>query len=238
MSTTRDGIGSRRSWLMLVLVVGATAIGLLMLREVAPDTLRSTATQAWSRLQEAPPLVFFTTMALVCLLPFPITLFYMAAGPLFGIVPAILWIVPALAVNQLLGHAIAGGFLRPRIEALIEGRGYTVPRVTKPADQSLFTVAVRITPGFPYFLQNLVLGVAGIERKRYILISVPVQMIYAVGFVVLGKSAMDGEFGIGIGAIGLIFVVSLGARWLRGRMRNARSLGGGPSPGPSESSGE
>jgi uncharacterized membrane protein YdjX (TVP38/TMEM64 family) len=211
---------------MLGLVVGASAIGLLVLLEVGPELLRSTATQAWSRLQEAPAPVFFTTMALVCLLPFPISLFYLAAGPLFGIVPAILWIAPTLAVNQLLGHAIANGVLRPRIEALIEGRGYTVPRVTKPADQNLFTAAVRITPGFPYFLQNLVLGVAGIERKRYILISVPVQMIYAVGFVVLGKSAMDGEFGIGIGAVGLIVVVSLGARWLRGRMRSARPLEG------------
>jgi len=65
-----------------------------------------------------------------------------------------------------------------------------------------------------------------------------VQMIYAVGFVVLGKSAMDGEFGLGIGAVGLILVVSLGARWLRGRMRNARSLDGEPSVGTSEPSGE
>jgi hypothetical protein len=63
-------------------------------------------------------------------------------------------------------------------------------------------------------------------------------MIYSIGFVVLGKSAMDGEFGLGIGAIGLIFVVSLGARWLRGRMRSARPLDGEESAGPSKSGGD
>lgn len=189
-------------------------------RWIGLDGLQAAVEAGWAWLELAPAFVFFLTMALLCILPFPIVAFYVSAGPLYGIVPALAWIVPALVVNQLLAHRLANGLLRPFIERLIESRGYTVPRVTTKGDQTLFTVVVRITPGFPYFLQNVMLGIAGIERTRYLLISLPIQMLYATAFVVLGHSAFEGRTGIAIGALALILVASAIARLAHVRLRD------------------
>jgi uncharacterized membrane protein YdjX (TVP38/TMEM64 family) len=206
---------SRRiGWLL-----GIGLAGFLALQWIGFETLVAAAQVVWARLEQAPPWLFFPTMALVCVLPVPITAFYLTAGPIYGVVPSLLWIVPTLVVNQLLGHLLATGILRPWIEGMIESHGYTVPRVTQRSDQILFTLVVRITPGFPYFFQNLILGIAGIERARYLLISLPAQMIYATGFVVLGRSAFEGNLGIAIGALSLIVVASISARLIHRHLR-------------------
>jgi uncharacterized membrane protein YdjX (TVP38/TMEM64 family) len=227
MAIARLGLRSRLllGTLGLALVAGLAAMTLD--RWLAPGELQAGLESGWARLEQAPPWIFFPVMALICLLPFPIVLFYVSAGPLFGVGPALLWIAPTLVVNQWLGHALAAGVLRPRIERWIEGHGYTVPRVTRKSDQTLFTMVVRITPGFPYFLQNLILGVAGIERRRYLLISFGVQMVYATGFVLLGRSAFEGEFGVALGAGAALVGISLLARRIHRRLRAT-------TPGPNE----
>ncbi|HKK51505.1 MAG TPA: hypothetical protein VKA74_07950, partial [Myxococcota bacterium] len=170
MGTGKDR--SLRSVWGVAALLALSALAFAAHRWIGSESIRAGVEGSWALLQTAPPLVFFISMALICLLPVPISLFYVSAGPLYGIVPALLWIVPAIALNQVLAHGLCNGVLRPSIERMIESRGYTVPRVTKKGDQTLFTTVVRITPGFPYFLQNLVLGIAGVERTRYLLISV------------------------------------------------------------------
>ena len=214
-----DGGGRSRMPLLALGLLAVAVAGFLVFHSVGAEALRATMEAAWARLEQAPPLVFFSAMVLICLFPVPITLFYVSAGPLFGVVPALLWILPTLAVNQLLGHALATGILRPPIERLIESHGYTVPNVTAKSDQALLTAVVRITPGFPYFLQNLVLGIAGVERTRYLVISIPIQMIYATGFVVLGRSAFEGDMGVAVIALALIVALSVGARLVHNRLR-------------------
>jgi uncharacterized membrane protein YdjX (TVP38/TMEM64 family) len=196
----------------------------LVLHWIGPETLETVARATWERIEQAPPWLFFSTMAVVCVLPVPITAFYLSAGPIYGVVPSLLWIVPTLVVNQLLGHLLATGILRPAIERMIESYGYTVPRVIQRSDQILFTAVVRITPGFPYFFQNLILGIAGVERTRYLVISLPSQMIYATGFVVLGRSAFEGNLGIAIGGLSLIVAASISARLIHRRLRARTDL--------------
>lgn len=210
----------RRPWKRLPLLLATLLVGFMLYRWIGPDTVRGILTTGWHWLEAAPPLVFFGSMSLLCLLPIPITLFYVSAGPIYGVVPALLWILPAVALNQFLGHRLANGILRPRIERLIESHGYTVPAVHGKTAQSLFTTVIRITPGFPYFLQNLILGIAGVERTRHLLISLPIQMFYATGFVVLGRSAFEGRVGVAAGALALLVGVSVVARLVHARLRS------------------
>ena len=147
------------------------------------------------------------------LFPVPLSLFYIAAGPLYGIVPSLLWIIGATIVNNLIIHTISTSFLRPWLEAIVARRGQTIPRVTTKGDQTLLIALIRIAPGIPYFLQNLILGLSGVDRLRFVLVSLPVHMIWATGFVVLGRSAFEGEFGLAIGVVALIVAAMVCARF-------------------------
>jgi uncharacterized membrane protein YdjX (TVP38/TMEM64 family) len=176
----------------------------------------------WAVLQTMPPLVYFATMAMICILPVPISPFYVAAGPLFGFSTALLWIAPAIAVNQLLAHHLTDGVLRPSLEALLSGRGYLVPKPRSKSEQNLLTGLIRVTPGVPYAIQNWILGLAGVERARYLAISWPIQMLHATAWVLLGQSAFEGRAGVASLAIGLIVAFALVARWVGARLRASR----------------
>jgi uncharacterized membrane protein YdjX (TVP38/TMEM64 family) len=211
-----------------VVIIGA--LGLLFLREVGVDVFLGWVTGAWERLQSAPPIVFFGTMALLTVFPVPLSPFYIVAGPIFGILPSLLWIPPAIVLNNLLSYTLTTTFLRPWLLRIVTKRGHSIPTFESRKDQNLFIAMVRITPGFPYFLQSLVLGLAGVERLRFLVISLSVHMIYAVGFVVLGRSAFDGEYGVTVIAIALIVVVSICARLAHQRLKQVPSPEENSSP--------
>jgi uncharacterized membrane protein YdjX (TVP38/TMEM64 family) len=183
---------------------------------------------AWSELKTMPPLVYFTAMTLICILPVPISPFYLAAGPLFGFKTALLWIAPAVAVNQILAHALTDGVMRPSLEALLSQRGYLIPRPKTEREESLLTALIRVTPGVPYAVQNWILGLAGVDRTRYLAISWPIQMLYAIAWVMLGESAFEGRAGTAMVAIGLVIVLALVARWTGQRLRASRESRGLP----------
>jgi uncharacterized membrane protein YdjX (TVP38/TMEM64 family) len=186
----------------------------------APESVGNTAGLAWTRLRSAPAPVFFAVMSVALLAPIPASLLYVTAGPLYGVVTSLLWIAPALAINALLVHVIASSFLRPRLEAMVARRGMRIPTFEKRSDQNLFIVLIRITPGIPYFVQNWLLGLADVERLPFVAITVAIQMLYATGFVVLGKSAFEGETGVAIAAFAALVVVSIGARMVHKRFRS------------------
>ena len=221
-----DG-AKRIAWRPIAVIVGlagiatlvALGIGAWILREVGVEGLRAWAETGWGWLQTTPPVVYFGAMSILTIFPVPISPFYIAAGTLYGVVPSLLWIPPAIALNNFLAYQMTTGLLRPWLQRVVSRRGYSIPTVTSRRDQSPFVVMVRITPGPPYFLQSLVLGLAGIERTIFLLVSVPVHMICVVGFVVLGRSAFEGELGLAVFALALIVAGSVGARWMHGRLR-------------------
>lgn len=212
---------------LIVLGAGAVlvaAIGILFLREVGVDRTLEWVDHAWTRLQAAPPAVYFGAMVLITLFPVPASPFYIAAGPLYGIVPSLLWIVPAVMLNNLIVHTLSMSFLRPWLTAVVSRRGFSIPTLESKRDQTLFIAMVRITPGVPYFFQNILLGLSGVDRLRFLLVSTPVHMIYATGFVMLGRSAFEGEFGLGITAVALIVIVSLVARFVYKRFQREAGI--------------
>jgi uncharacterized membrane protein YdjX (TVP38/TMEM64 family) len=189
------------------------------LREIGVDGAVEWVAKAWDRLQSAPPIVFFGAMSLLTIFPVPLTPFYIVAGPLFGILPSLLWIPPAIVLNNLIAHALTTSFLRPWLQGIVTRRGQSIPTFRSKRDQSLFIAMVRITPGIPYFLQSLVLGLAGVDRMRFLVISLSVHMVYVVGFVVLGRAAFDGKYTVAVVAIALIVIASTCARFAHQRLK-------------------
>jgi len=218
------GRDSKFSARLIFVMLGAGAVitgglGLLFLREIGVDIFLGWVTEAWGHLQSAPPIVFFGTMALLTVFPVPLSPFYIVAGPIFGILPSLLWIPPAIVLNNLLAYSLTTTFLRPGLQRFVTKRGYSIPTFETRKEQNLFIGMVRITPGFPYFLQSLVLGLAGVDRMRFLVISLSVHMVYVVGFVVLGSAAFDGKYTVAVVAIALIVIASTCARFAHQRLK-------------------
>ncbi|MCP4908720.1 MAG: TVP38/TMEM64 family protein [bacterium] len=201
------------------LVLGSVMLAIATL-ELGPTEILARLETTFHLLEQSPPLIFFGVMALVCVFPIPISLFYMTAAPLFGTVPSLAWIAVAIVFNMVIAHLAARGLLRPGIERLLACRGFTLPRMNDSRDERLVIVLIRITPGIPFFAQNLLLGLADVHLLSSLAISLPIQMVFATGFVVLGRSAFDGDLGLAVLAIGLLGAASIGARFVHRHIRS------------------
>ena len=212
---------------LLLVAAGAAAAasvdGGTSASSASDGSLPAWATAALESLRGAPPLLFFSAFIVATFLPVPVGVFYLAAGVVYGIGPALAWIAGSLVVSNLILHSASKSFLRPTLEFLVARRGHRIPRFDSPLDEALFITLIRLTPGIPYFVQNVILAVADLDLMRFVVLSVALQMIYVTGFVVLGRSALDGQFGWVMGGIMLLVAVAVAARWLT--TRKARSSG-------------
>ena len=203
---------------------GCALVGGLILVAFVSGGVSDGIAGSWSSLTAAPAPIYFGVMSIALLAPVPASLFYLTAGPLYGIGESLLWIAPALAFNTLLVHMIASSTLRPALERMFERTGRRLPRMAATSDQTLLILLVRITPGIPYFVQSWVLGFAGVKRLPFILLSVSIQMVYAAGFVILGRSAFEGRVGLAVGAIALLILAACTARLAHVRLASATTV--------------
>lgn len=179
---------------------------------------------AIARLRTAPPALFFSAFVVASLLPFPIALFYLASGAAYGIASSLVWFAGGLVVSNLLLHAGSRSILRDAFQSLAARRGHHIPDFDSPLDEALFITLVRLTPGIPYFLQNVILAAARLDLVRFVVLSVAIQMIYATGFIVLGRSAFEGHLVWLLAAIALLVALTGATRILS--KRRARTSGG------------
>jgi uncharacterized membrane protein YdjX (TVP38/TMEM64 family) len=194
-------------------------LGLMFGLDGALEKIISAISALWSALKAAPAPIYFGIMAIALVAPVPASVFYITAGPLYGIALSLAWIAPALALNALLVHMLAHSMLRPPLERLVARTGRALPEMGAHRDQNLFILLVRITPGIPYFLQSWVIALSGVRRTPFILLSVATQMLYAAGFVILGRSAFAGRAGLAVSAVALLVVASIIARMAHGRLK-------------------
>jgi uncharacterized membrane protein YdjX (TVP38/TMEM64 family) len=147
-------------------------------------------------LQAAGPLAFFTAMALLPALGCPMIAFTLTAGTAFagqlGLTGVLIYCGLALIINMTLTYWLAAVGLRPWLEQLIARTKYKVP-VLDEADHRELTLIVRITPGPPFFVQNYLLGLAGVRFFTYLWVSFLVVMPMSAGFVIFGEAILHGK---------------------------------------------
>ncbi len=199
------------------LVGFATLIGIYSYWDILGPLASETATTSWAYLKTTHPLVFFGALSVAPLLPIPISPFYIVSASLYGFGFSIAAIGVAVVINMTLTYWMANGVLRPFMEQIVEKMGHSTPTLHEDEHVKM-TVIVRVTPGPPYFVQNIVLGLAGIPYRTYILVSWPIQMAWAIAFVALGESAVQGQGAKVAGAIGLLVSLILITRMVRGRL--------------------
>lgn len=169
-------------------------------------------------LRDAGPWVFFSAMALLPALGFPISVFYLAAGSAFaermGMAGVILAAGLAMLVNLSLTYWVARYGLRPWLEQVISRTKYKIP-VVAPAEQAEITLLLRITPGPPLFIQGCLLGLAEIRFRTYVWISWVVAMAYASGFIIFGEAILHGKGRLAFLGLSALVAVALIVHILR-----------------------
>ena len=104
-------------------------------------------------------------------------------GPLLGSVVA----CGSLVLNLSCGYWLAARWLRCPLEKFLLQRGHKIPEIA-PEDEIKFILLCRLAPGLPLTFQNYMLGGARVRFGRYLLVSLPIQLSSAVGFVIFGNS--------------------------------------------------
>jgi len=164
-------------------------------------------------LRTAGPVAFFSAMALLPAVGFPLSVFNLTAASAFeatmGLPGVIAAAGAAIAINLVLTYWLARFGLRPWLEQMISRTKYKIP-VVVPAEQAELTLLLRITPGPPFFLQSYLLGLAQVRFFTYMWISWGISILYASAFIVFGDAILHGKgkaafLGLsGLMALGLI----------------------------------
>ena len=137
------------------------------------------------------PVLFMIGMGTLPFVGVPLSAFWLAAGAAFK--PpwyAFAIIMGGLAINFALAYLISNKWLRGPIKRLFEKRGIKIPEA-QPSEYVKLTLAIRLFPGLPNFMQSYLLGLANVPFRTFYLISFPPQIAYAIGFVVIGESLVE-----------------------------------------------
>lgn len=169
-----------------------------------------------------------TLLLLLATLPgigFPVSpllvLFGLVMGPRIGLPAACALGILAQSFCSIWTYWLAVGPLRAWLKGLVLRR-HSLPEVSR-SNAVQIGLLLRLTPGIPYALQNVALGVIGLPFGIYLLVSLPVQSLYTVAFIVTGGAIFEGRAGLAVTA-GLLLVALVVATRLvsRHRRRNGR----------------
>ncbi|MGC6455731.1 MAG: TVP38/TMEM64 family protein [Coraliomargaritaceae bacterium] len=145
-------------------------------------------------------------------------LFGIVLGPLYGLPAACIIGVAAQSVCTAWTYFLASGPLRGFLQKTLL-RNRTLPELSS-GNAAKICFMIRIAPGFPYALQNVVLGVLKMRFSTYLLVSVPIQSIYTVGFISTGGAFFEGNTGQALTALLLLLAALFALRIIRKRNKN------------------
>ena len=177
------------------------------------------------RLRLAPFPLFILLAAVLPLSGFPVVAIYLAAGvvyaPVLGLPLTLAGVALALLMNLLLSHWISHVF-HGTVERLLKRFKVPMPSFGKLPPWKV-VLLVRITPGAPLVMQNLLLGLMRMPLFPFVAVSLPVESLIAWGYMVAGKSVATGHWGWFVGGIGVVGFAVLAATLVRDHMKTKNS---------------
>lgn len=226
MSSAEDIPSSRKGLLIKLAVLGVVglAAGLLVLRGV---DVRYWIDWGISLVREAGPWTFFAGMAVLPALGFPLSPFTLSAGSVFA--PTLGWPVVllatwvALAINVSITYVLARWLARPILEKIAVRLGYAWPTVREENYWNV-TILVRVTPGPPFIMQSVILGLARIPYRIYVVGSTLVAGIYGTVFVVFGDALLAGKGKMILLGASAMVALTLGAHVMRRYLARKKAL--------------
>ena len=219
-------LGKHQQKIIVGAVVGLVGVAMAALVLLRGVDVRGGLDQVMPVVRDAGPWVFFGAMAVLPAVGFPMTPFTLSAGPVFGPVMGLGGVITAafaaIAVNVMIGYAMARWVMHPVLEKLVVRLGYRLPRV--PADQYWdWTILLRVTPGPPFFVQNILLGLAHVPVRIYLIVSLGVAWAFTVGIIVFGDALMQGKGGRVLFGVMCVVMVGVGVKLVRKHLAKKRA---------------
>ena len=157
-------------------------------------------------LEQTNPIIFFTAMALLPLISFPISPLLIAAGLIYSTATTVVGVSLALAVNVALGYYVAHHLVRSWAEKMVRKAGFEIPKEIPTKHIHRIILLVRLTPGMPLFAQNYILGLLRIPFSPYFMISWPLQIMMSLGWALTGGALYQGKPGLAIMGFSLLLI--------------------------------
>ena len=209
----------RRNLALLLIPAAFSALAVYLLWHSHPDR------EYWLDLLqqgrdflEANPWALIALLATMPGIGFPISpvliLFGIVLAPEYGLLITLGLAIGAQSLCTTWTYALAAGPLRELLTRYVL-RHRELPEMSESNAIRLGFI-MRLTPGIPYALQNIVLGILGMRLRPYLLVSIPTTSIWTVGFVVTGGAIFKGQIGWAITGIAVLIVLVLATRmWNR-----------------------
>ncbi len=193
----RQQSSARIPWVRIAWVVGIIVVAAFFLVprvEIEPviTTLRT-----------AGPWVFYLAFALFTLVGLPSTPFFIIGGATFALWENLIGSSLGMLLHFLLAFQISSKWMRRTISTWLEVHGMTAPGV-EPDNEWKVALMIKFAPGPPMFVKSYLMGVTGMSFKPFIIVSMPATWTYAVAWLTLGKSAMEGSVGWFLGGMALL----------------------------------
>jgi len=160
-------------------------------------------------------LVLATLPGIGCPLSPLLIIFGIVMGPRFGLPATCAMGITATSFCSIWTYALASGPLRVFLKTHLLKK-WDIPEFSDSSALRL-GIIIRITPGIPYPVQNVALGVMGMRFKTYLLASLPAQSLYTIGFIVTGGALFEGRAGLAITGVLFLIVIILVTRMLNNR---------------------
>lgn len=165
---------------------------------------------------EAHPWTLVLLLATVPGLGFPISpilfLFGIVLVPRFGLPATLALGIAAQGLCTTWAYALAAGPLRVWLLRVFY-KDRPLPDLGSGNALRLGLI-LRLTPGIPYALQNIVLGLVGMRLRPYLLVSIPTTALWTVGFITTGGAIFEGHTGMAISGVAIIFVLVIATRMI------------------------
>ena len=159
-------------------------------------------------LQGLPVWLFLAALSLLPLLGMPLSPMWILTGMTYGVWGGLGLIVVGMAINFALAYLVSQRWLRAPISRLLLRKGIRIPEA-RPGEYIKLTLAIRLFPALPQFMQSYLLGLANVPFLIYYFYSFPPQIAYAVGFTVLGDSLLSMKGGGIILGVSILIAVAL-----------------------------
>lgn len=161
----------------------------LVARLGSVDHVRATVAAAgmWA------PVLFLLVHAVVTVVPFPRTVFTVAAGVLFGSVLGVVLAMTATVASAALAYCLVRGAGGDAVTRRAPASAVEWVRVRLERSGLLAMVSLRLIPALPFSVLNYASALSGVRMVPYLLGTLFGVLPGTVAIVVLGDAAVGGD---------------------------------------------
>lgn len=166
---------------------------------------------------KAHPWALLATVAILPGLGFPISPLLFLVGivlvPRYGMPLTCALGILAQSACTTWTYLLSAGPLRGLLRRIVSRRR-ELPQLNDSNALRLGLI-LRITPGIPYALQNIVLGIVGMRLKPYLIVSIPITALWTIGFIITGGAIFEGRAGLAIAGVLLLIAMIILTKMLQ-----------------------